>query len=162
MNKLGVVATCNAGGAGWWRPEYAEHFRGRLVVILPDNDAVGRKHAQQVAASLQGVAATVKIVDLPGVPAKGDVSDWLDAGGTEDGLLDLVKAASLWRPDPAADSTPVQERKKPAIPSFAPFPVDVLPAVVRDFTQQGAKALGCDESVYRPALTAGPCGGSGQ
>jgi hypothetical protein len=33
---LGLVATCNAGGAGKWRPEYVEHFRGRRVVVLPD------------------------------------------------------------------------------------------------------------------------------
>ena len=83
-------------GAGKWRSEYAEHFRGRKVVILPDNDEVGRKHAQQVAASLHGVAGSVRVVELPGLPEKGDVSDWLDQGGTKIKLVDLVLATSEW------------------------------------------------------------------
>ena len=40
-----------------------------------------------------GIAKAVKVVNLPGLPPKGDVSDWLDAGGTLDQLSELVKAA---------------------------------------------------------------------
>ena len=36
--KLGVPATCNAGGAGKWRDELSESFRGADVVIIPDRD----------------------------------------------------------------------------------------------------------------------------
>ena len=42
----GAVATCNPGGAGKWLPSYAAHLAGRNVVILPDNDEPGRKHAE--------------------------------------------------------------------------------------------------------------------
>jgi len=98
LRGLGLVATCNVGGAGKWKAELAEHLTGRDVVILPDNDAPGRKHAEQVAASLHGKAASVKRVDLPGVPDKGDVSDWLDAGGTKDELLRLCEDAAEWEP----------------------------------------------------------------
>lgn len=92
LASRGLIGTCNAGGAGKWRPEHAEHLAGRPVVILPDNDESGRKHAQQVARSLQGLATSVKIIELPGLPEKGDVSDWLAAGGTAEQLREMVDA----------------------------------------------------------------------
>jgi hypothetical protein len=98
LAELGLVATCNAMGAGKWRPEYSDHLAGRPVVILPDNDQPGRDHAQQVARSLQGKAASVKVLELPGLPEKGDVSDWISSGGTVAALKMLVKEAPLWVP----------------------------------------------------------------
>ena len=38
LARIGVLATCNAGGAGKWTAEHAKFLRGRNVVILPDND----------------------------------------------------------------------------------------------------------------------------
>jgi hypothetical protein len=95
---LGVVATTNSGGAGKWRDEYNDYLSGADVVILPDNDEPGRTHANEVAASLQGVATRVRIVELPGLPANGDVSDWIAAGNTLEALWQLVDAAPEWRP----------------------------------------------------------------
>jgi hypothetical protein len=46
------------------------------------------------AAFLLGVAGSVRIVELPGVPEKGDVTDWRDASGTLDQLLKLTEAAA--------------------------------------------------------------------
>ena len=103
--KLGLVATTNAGGASQkWLDEYNERLRGRNVVILPDNDQVGRHHAQKVARSLASVAANVKIVELPGLAEKGDVSDWLDAGGTVEQLHALVESAAQANKDAKADA----------------------------------------------------------
>ncbi|MBX9859341.1 MAG: AAA family ATPase [Sphingomonas sp.] len=93
-----LVATCNAGGAGKWRDDLGAFLRGANVVILPDNDDAGRAHADAVARSLRGVAASVKLLALDGVPRKGDVCDWLDAGGDALQLLDLAKAAPEWAP----------------------------------------------------------------
>ena len=96
---LGVATT--SGGATSWRPEYAALFRGASdVVVLPDNDEPGQQFAQTVAQSLTDVGAAVRVVQLPGVPAKGDVSDWLSAGGDWDALEDVVQATRLWTPDP--------------------------------------------------------------
>ena len=85
----GLVATCSPGGAGKWRDEYAEFFRGADVIIFPDNDEAGEKHARDVEKSLRCVAARVRIVRLPGLPPKGDVCDWLAAGGTVEKLAQL-------------------------------------------------------------------------
>lgn len=93
LASLGLMATTNCGGAGKWRAEYNEHFHGRRVAVVPDNDEPGRKHAEQVARELCGVAAEVRVVALPGLALKGDVSDWLDTDGTRERLLELVEKA---------------------------------------------------------------------
>ncbi len=94
LTNIGLTATTCPGGAGKWRDEYSECLTGKDVVILPDNDFPGQKHARQVARSLQGRATSVKVVKLPGLPDKGDISDWLDQGHSRDELLKLVEQAS--------------------------------------------------------------------
>jgi len=42
LYRLGVPATCNAGGAGKWRAELNEYFRGADVIIVQDNDPQAR------------------------------------------------------------------------------------------------------------------------
>ncbi len=98
---MGCAATTNPGGAGKWRAEYAAHFKSARVAILPDNDPAGSSHVQQVALSLHDVAAEVKIIPLPGLPPKGDVSDWLAAGHTREELDRLADQARPWRPPDA-------------------------------------------------------------
>ncbi len=34
LSKIGVLATCNAGGAGKWKPEHAEFLRDRHVAVI--------------------------------------------------------------------------------------------------------------------------------
>jgi hypothetical protein len=101
----GFVATCNAGGAGKWRPEFSDHLAGRHVAILGDNDKPGRDHAEQVAKSLIGKAASIKVLELPDLPEEGDVSDWLQRGGTAEGLRAIIEAAPLWSPSPSGADT---------------------------------------------------------
>ncbi len=100
LADVGVLATCNAGGAGKWTAEHAGFLKGRRVAVVPDNDEPGRSHAQQVAQSLDGIAESVRIVELPGLPNKGDVSDWIAAGGTKEELEQLADAAPEWQPAP--------------------------------------------------------------
>ncbi len=101
LRSLGASATCNAGGAGKWLDEYSEVLRGANVIILPDNDRAGLDHSHLVAASLQGKSARVRVVLLPDLPPKGDVSDWLAAGGALPSLVQLAKAAPDWTPEQA-------------------------------------------------------------
>jgi hypothetical protein len=84
--RLGLLATCNPGGAGKWRDDFNRFFAGRPIIIIPDNDQPGRDHAQSVARSLLPVAASVKVLHLPDLPDKGDVTDWLATGGTKEKL----------------------------------------------------------------------------
>lgn len=95
LRAIGVSATCNPMGALKWKDDYAEHLRGFDCVILPDNDDAGRRHAREVAASLLGEAAQVSILEIPGLPEKGDVSDWLATGGTCEDLFALLTGAEI-------------------------------------------------------------------
>jgi len=99
--REGAIATTNSGGAGKWLPQYAPHLRERDVAILPDNDAPGMDHALTVAQSLHGVAASVRIVELPHLRPKGDVSDWLNNGGSIESLRMLANKAPLFDPQAA-------------------------------------------------------------
>ena len=162
LEALGLLATCNAMGAGKWRPEYSKTLRGRSVVILPDNDPPGRKHAATVAAALLSVAAPVRIVQLSGLPAKGDITDWLDAGNTIEQLHELTEAAApldparlselrtRWgiadkdttRPTArvASGDWPKPEPIQSELPPVEAFYEDLLPAsflpLVRDVTER--------------------------
>lgn len=100
LARHGVPATTNPMGAGKWPESFAEIFRGGDIVIIPDNDAPGREHRDLVAASLVGVARSVRILGLPGVGEKGDVSEWIEkCGGNVDRLYDLVEQrARPWNP----------------------------------------------------------------
>lgn len=113
LRQLGLLATCNAGGAGKWKAEHAAFLSGRNVVVIPDRDDVGRDHAEQVAASLQGIAKTVRVVKLP---TGKDASDWIAAGGTRDELLALAKATPEWKP--TAKSAPTRTNQDNAQPTL--------------------------------------------
>lgn len=98
LATLGVVATCNAGGAGKWKAAHATYLKGGDVVIIPDNDAAGQKHAESVAASLVGIAKRIRVLTLPDLPPKGDASDWIESGGTAEQLWKLAEQARQWQP----------------------------------------------------------------
>jgi hypothetical protein len=97
---LGIPATTNSGGAGKFPEALVEHFRGAKVIILPDNDTAGEEHLKLVGSRLLDVATSVKSLTLPGLPPKGDVVDWLDAGGDVEALYDLSARAVPFEPVP--------------------------------------------------------------
>jgi len=99
LNKLGFVSTTNSGGAGKWSSEHNKYFRGRLVTIIPDNDVPGRKHAEQVANSLYGIAGEIRIIELPNLSDKEDVSDWLNNDGTKAELIRLTNSTKPFEPE---------------------------------------------------------------
>ena len=119
LAALGFASTCNSGGAGKWTELHSKYFQsGVEVVIIPDNDESGRKHADSVASQLLGRGCHVKVVSLLGLPPKGDVSDWLEAGHSKEELLRLI------------ESTPYQENEeKDKWPEPAPLQIEQLSPV---------------------------------
>jgi 5S rRNA maturation endonuclease (ribonuclease M5) len=97
LEGIGLAATTNCGGASWkWTKEFAEPLRGANVVIIADADEPGRKHGRQVAGVLDGLAASVMVVE---VTEGKDASDFLATGkGRED--IEALRPAS--KPEPPA------------------------------------------------------------
>jgi 5S rRNA maturation endonuclease (ribonuclease M5) len=118
LERAGAVATTSPGGAGKWRDEFAEYLRGAKVAVIADRDEQGRAHARAVAASLEGVAATVKV----GEPAEGkDATDHLRAGK---GLGEFAELAQDRKPAPSGkvrwlDVGAMVREEPPAVPWVA-------------------------------------------
>lgn len=130
---IGLTATTNPGGAGKWPDYFQDYFQDKDVVILPDNDEPGRDHAGQVAGNLHATAKSIKILELPGLPSKGDVSDWLAMPGNgADALLTLVDACDLWTPPANNDSDnppgKPKKKKKQRGPTVADSLMTLIPA----------------------------------
>jgi len=136
LASIGILATCNAGGAGKWSDEHSEFLRGRTVIVIPDNDDPGREHARQVAQSLHGVAQSVQVVELPDLPEKGDVSDWVAAGGTKEQLVQLAKDTPVWTPS----EEPWKEIDPLEVPPPPTFPTEALPSVLRQWVEAESTA----------------------
>jgi RecA-family ATPase len=117
--ELNLCATTVA--AGKWTDGCIKALAGRDIMILEDNDDAGRKKALEVATALHGTTKTIRIVSLPDLPDKGDVSDWLDANSHHSKkFVDVCFDAPLWSPTTEAkeaqadqqdnDSKPEQEK----------------------------------------------------
>jgi hypothetical protein len=97
--EIGLTATTNVNGAGRWSDTYSESLRLGRVVVLPDADAPGQQHAQDVAKSLYGIASEIYVVQLPDLLPAGDAADWLKVSGNNaEQLKRIVWAAPVWSP----------------------------------------------------------------
>ncbi len=117
LAEWGLVATSKPFGGAKWNDELNRYFAGRDVIILPDNDETGHKYTRGVATSLHPVAASIRVLELPGLPPKGDVVDWVRAGGTHGQFTEIVAsvmAAPAWEPGNADASA--SEGSEPAQP----------------------------------------------
>lgn len=132
--SLGIAATCGPSGEGQWSDVYTDIlWRGGAVevIVIPDNDKVGRQHGLCVARSCHryqpvspaALRATwpdaesddpdvatlrAKVLMLDGLPHHGDVVDWLDAGHDASELRRLMDAA----PDLDAVEQAHQDRQR--------------------------------------------------
>ncbi|PEN10366.1 hypothetical protein CRI94_17260 [Longibacter salinarum] len=105
LEDAGFVATTPPQGAGKWKDSYTGALEGAHVVILPDNDQPGRKHARAVAEEVSRVARSVRVVELEDVPRKGDVTDWMNHGHTSDELRQMVQDTAEWQPSQGDGTT---------------------------------------------------------
>lgn len=92
LHDAGAVATCNVGGAGKWKNEYAELLRNADVTIVADKDAPGIAHARTIAESLKGVAKSVRIVEAK---TGKDSADHLAAGHSIEDFVELGEEETL-------------------------------------------------------------------
>jgi putative DNA primase/helicase len=96
------------GGVGDGLPDGIGHYlKDRRLVIPVDNDDPGRKHAEEKARiAHEAGAASIRLVQFPELPPKGDVSDFIENGGTVEQLLARIEAATPWSPAGATEDMP--------------------------------------------------------
>jgi hypothetical protein len=150
--SLGLVATTSAGGSQAAAKTDWRSLAGKEIWIFPDNDQPGRKYAETVAGNLAKLtpAPVVRIVELPGLPDRGDIVDWIEAHGDaaepeamRAEIEALAQAVEPWSPSDGIDLT------------YRPFPLDALPEPIRGFVNAGARAIGCSlEYLALPLLIA--------
>jgi hypothetical protein len=94
----GLIAT--AALLNDWGRTDTRPLNGRLIVILQDNDDAGKIKAFKAAHHQYGSSKQIKILLLPNLKKSGDVTDWFDAGGTKEKLLQLAMSQDLpeWFP----------------------------------------------------------------
>jgi len=137
----GWVATCNAMGAdngngNKWFLEFADCLTGADVIVVPDNDEAGTRHANYVITTLTGKVKSLRVAS----PKWGkDLSDWLEA--QPDITLDVIRAESV---DAVQQELPAQQPEKSfEFIDVADLVSNIQPIswVVRDYLERDSIAL---------------------
>jgi AAA domain len=82
----------------------ALEFSDEDVVVMVGNNGAGRAREHAFAASLQGLAASVRLLDWTKVWDDGNVASWRDkAGGTADQLSKIIDRLPAWKPQAKHD-----------------------------------------------------------
>jgi AAA domain len=119
---MGHCATTLSGGSKW-TADVVEPLRGRDVIVIPDCDAAGARKAWEAASALHGVAATVRVMTLPGLsgqPDDKDLSNWLDTDPARaDTLVNVCLATPEWTPQPAPAPADENAPAEAAVPPLA-------------------------------------------
>lgn len=169
LNVCNFLCISTGGATSWSHKLPIEILKDKSIILLSHNDQPGREYTKAAAQSLRSIASSMKIIELPGLPEKGDVSDWivaLQAAGKpaeviKAELRQIVKAASEWQAPEATDE-PVTEWPDP-IPfndysGLPDFPVDLLPdtgrGMVSLISEVNQVDLGLTASIYLSALSA--------
>jgi hypothetical protein len=106
----------------------------------------GDERAPTATDDRQDAGAAVRVLDLPGLPPKGDVIDWAASGGTGDQLRGLILNATWWErlatpdgndPDapgsyPLPPGTPIKAPGRPRKARKPPLPIP-------DFLKDGCR-----------------------
>jgi P4 family phage/plasmid primase-like protien len=90
---MGLVATTNAGGEkSIDQTDWSPVFRFTTIAIVVDNDPAGESYGAMLALRLRKVKPEidVRIIKLPDLPPKGDVVEWIAAGGSRERFLEVV------------------------------------------------------------------------
>lgn len=149
--KQGLVATTNSGGGNNWKhlsDDSALH--GRKVVIIPDKDDTGYQHADDVCHRIGDKVQELRYLLLDG--SGKDVTDWLNAGGTRETLLELVEKAPQWTPSISIQyAWPDPQPLGQGLPSVLPLNLNLLPATLRDWINDIAERMQCPPDF--PAVT---------
>jgi hypothetical protein len=159
IERAGGVATTNPMGEGKnkWRRDYTECLRGALVILVGDKDAAGREHARTVAKALQGVVASLAVVEA-GVGK--DAHDHLAAGKALDEFVPLDLGDSDTQDDESDSSEAFSTLHVLDVEKMLTTPPPPVPWVVEPILVQGCVTMlagreGQGKSMVALAVAAG-------
>lgn len=138
-----------------WLTIYTDQLAGKNVVVLHDNDAVGRAFARIEADAIKTKARSVRMIDIATAwkecPEKGDISDMVESLGRQDTLnrlQTLLQNAEEWLITldiPSEGKIPTDEQKHIETAGNA---------VVRDSVELFDSFMGkIQTEVYKPLKT---------
>jgi putative DNA primase/helicase len=102
VDTFKMPALCSAHGS-----DSNDAFVGRCIaavtrvgiselIVWPDNDRPGRRHAEAVLTAAERTGLPVKRLRVPHLPPAGDIADYRDAGHESDDLRRLVAECPPW------------------------------------------------------------------
>lgn len=144
LSRWGFLATTLPHGSGsTWNESYTKYLEQMHVAVLPDNDEVGYSYSETICHALYGKAASIKIVNLPELPVKGDVMDWTAVPGNDAKLLKkIIESTETWAGADIADDKLIQDK-------WPELPTEALPGLLGEFV-----SAACDNSEADPAAVA--------
>ena len=144
LRSIGVYATTWPGGSANTSNVDLSNLAGRDVILLADNDKPGQKAMNEITDRLASLTPqpTIRRVELPDIPEKGDVVDWIESHG--DAAEPETIKVNLERLATDADYLELPEQEK--LLGWVPFPTEALPQPLREFVEQGSSAIGCDQT----------------
>jgi len=140
--ECGLTTVTSAHGANSAHRSDWSKLAGSDVVILQHKDNGGRKYAKAVATILTTLdnPATVRIIDLPGLPEHGDLYDFAATrtpAQVRTEIDKLIAAASV-------EIAPVSNDGAASHLKWIPFPLEILPPIIQKYVELGSAAMGCD------------------
>lgn len=96
--QLGIPATCNIGGSEKWGPSDSQDLKGAKVVICPDRDTKGIKHAEIIAKDFLDAGwlyayPRSRLWDRLNSGGGADVADWIkECNLTAKDILNAVES----------------------------------------------------------------------
>lgn len=82
LESLGLLGVSKPGTTDQWNDEWIEQLKDCDIIVVPDNDMTGKAFAEESIIALRLHAARWKVVVLPDLPDKGDITDWINDGNT--------------------------------------------------------------------------------
>lgn len=101
--SIGLITTTNAGGEkAVNHTDWTPILRFSVAAIVIDNDPAGEAFGQLMVMKLRGLnpGLDIRIVRLPDLPPKGDIVEWIEAGGTKARFLELLADLPTHTPQP--------------------------------------------------------------
>ncbi|MCJ7616242.1 MAG: DUF3987 domain-containing protein [Desulfobacterales bacterium] len=116
-------------------------FKDKKIIFIPDNDRVGYKCVRDLGRQLFNIAKEIKVVFLPEVKHKEDITDWIENNGIKDRseIVSMIKnnnvlyedaSEQLFRHEDEFDTLlSIQDE----LSKHRHFPIDELPWVIRNY-----------------------------